>query len=157
MQLHELACSSMSLYAVSWACMQFHELASSSMSFHAVPWACMQFHELACSSLSLHAIPRAWMQFLSLSEQLIRISQCLFVWHSVHKSWFQSWFQNTSWKLFIFIFSAPFGQNWKKFQCPSEKEFPKLFRAPLTFDPCVTEKGVITNQRSNFGRRVLLW
>ena len=38
----------------------------------------MQVHELACSYISLHAVIRACMQFLSLSEQLTRISQCLF-------------------------------------------------------------------------------
>ena len=35
---------------------------------HEVPCVYMQFHELACS----------YMSFLSLSEQLTRISQCLF-------------------------------------------------------------------------------
>ena len=38
----------------------------------------MELHKLACSSLSLHAVPWACMQFLSSSEQLTRISQCLF-------------------------------------------------------------------------------
>ncbi len=39
----------------------------------------MQLQELACSSLSLHRVTRACVQFLSLSEQLTRISQCLFI------------------------------------------------------------------------------
>ena len=38
----------------------------------------MQLHKLACSSMSLHAVQWACMQFLSSSEQLTRISQCLF-------------------------------------------------------------------------------
>ena len=38
----------------------------------------MQIHELACSSMCLHAVQWACMKFLSLSEQLTRISQCLF-------------------------------------------------------------------------------
>ena len=38
----------------------------------------MKFHELACSFMSLHAVSWACMQFISLSEQLTRISQCLF-------------------------------------------------------------------------------
>ena len=42
-------------------------------------WACMQFPELTWSFMSLHAVSRACMQFLSLSEQLTRISQCLFI------------------------------------------------------------------------------
>ena len=57
MQLHELACSSLSLYAFPWTFMIFNELTRSSRSLPAVSWACMQF--------------------LSLSEQLTRISQCL--------------------------------------------------------------------------------
>ena len=76
MQSHKLACSYISLHAVTQACMELHELAFSIMSLHAVSWACMQFLKLACSFMSLHAW--AWMQFLSLSEQLTRISQCLF-------------------------------------------------------------------------------
>ena len=59
--------------------MQLHELACSYMSLHAFTWACMQFHELACSFMSLHAVSWACMQFLSLSEQFTRISQCLFL------------------------------------------------------------------------------
>ena len=58
--------------------MQLHKLACSHMSLHAVPWACMQFPELSGSSMSLHAVSWACMQFLSLSEQLTKISQCLF-------------------------------------------------------------------------------
>ena len=58
--------------------MKFHELACSFMSLHAVTWACMHLHELACSSMTLHSVTQACMQFLSLSEQLTRISQCLF-------------------------------------------------------------------------------
>ena len=50
MQLHKVACSYMSLLAVTWTCMHLHELACSFMSLHTVSWACMQFHELACSS-----------------------------------------------------------------------------------------------------------
>ena len=50
MQLHKLACSYISLHAVTWNCMQLHELACSYMNLHAVTWACMQLHELACSS-----------------------------------------------------------------------------------------------------------
>ena len=38
----------------------------------------MQVHELACNYISLHAVAQVCMQFLSLSEQLTRISQCLF-------------------------------------------------------------------------------
>ena len=57
--------------------MQLHKLACSSLSLHAVPWACMQFPELSWSSMSLHAVSWACMQFLSSSEQLTRISQCL--------------------------------------------------------------------------------
>ena len=38
----------------------------------------MQFPELACSYTSLHAVTQACMQFLFSSEQLTRISQCLF-------------------------------------------------------------------------------
>ena len=87
MQLLELACSSMSLYAVQWACMQFNELACSSKSLHAVQWACMQLHKLVCNYVTLHAVTLACMQFhehacsslLCLSsEQLTRMSQCLF-------------------------------------------------------------------------------
>ena len=51
--------------------MQLHMLTSIYISLYAVTWACMQLHELECSSLSLHAV-------LSSSEQLTRISQCLF-------------------------------------------------------------------------------
>ena len=58
--------------------MQLHEIACSYMSLHAVPLACMQLQELSCSSMSLHAVQRACVQFLSLSEQITRISQCLF-------------------------------------------------------------------------------
>ena len=42
MQLHELACRSMSLHAVPWACI--------------VQWAYMKFHECACSFMSLYAV-----------------------------------------------------------------------------------------------------
>ena len=54
----------------------------------------MQLHKLACSSLSLLAVSWGCMQFLSLSEQLTRISQCLFLKYSqcYHKA---SW----SWQL----------------------------------------------------------
>ena len=41
------------------------------MSLHAVPWTFKKFNELTWSSVSLHAV--------SLSEQLTRISQCLFL------------------------------------------------------------------------------
>ena len=78
MQLHKLACCYMSLHAVTQAYMQLHKLACSYMSLHAVTLACMQLHELAYSSMILHAVPRACMQFIYLSEQLTRISQCLF-------------------------------------------------------------------------------
>ena len=60
MQLHELACSYMTLHAVIWACMQLHELTCSYM-------ACMQLHELACSYMSLHAVTWACMQFPELA------------------------------------------------------------------------------------------
>ena len=36
--------------------MQIHELACSFMSLHAVPWACMQFHKLEHSSMSLYVV-----------------------------------------------------------------------------------------------------
>ena len=39
-----------------WACIQVHELACSSMSLHTVPWACMKFHEVTWSSMGLHAV-----------------------------------------------------------------------------------------------------
>ena len=45
--------------------------------FQSVP-KCMQIYELACNYISLHAVTLACMQFLSSSEQLTRISQCLF-------------------------------------------------------------------------------
>ena len=72
MQLHKLACSYISLHAVTWACMQVHELACGSlslhcsMSLHEVPWVCMQFHELVCS------------YFLCLSSSQEFRSACLF-------------------------------------------------------------------------------
>ena len=47
----------MSLHAGQWACMQLHKLACSSLSLHAVKWAYMKFHELVCSFMSLHAVP----------------------------------------------------------------------------------------------------
>ena len=37
--------------------MQLDKLACSSISLHAVTWPYMKFHELACSFLSLHAVP----------------------------------------------------------------------------------------------------
>ena len=43
-----------------------------------------------------------------------------------------------------------------KFQCPSWTEFPKFSGTPLTFYPYVILKVVIANQRSIFGRPVLL-
>ena len=55
MQSHKLACSYMSLHAVTQACMLLRKLACSYMSLHSVLWACMQFHELAC--MSLYAVP----------------------------------------------------------------------------------------------------
>ena len=67
MQSHKLACRSMSLHAVTEACMQYHKHAR----LHAVPQDCMQCHKHARSFMSLY------MQFISLSEQLTRISQCL--------------------------------------------------------------------------------
>ena len=36
--------------------MQVHERACSSLSLHEVPWAYMKFHELACSFMSLYAV-----------------------------------------------------------------------------------------------------
>ena len=72
------ACRSMSLHAGPWACMQLLKLACSYIGLHAVTWACMQLHELACCSLSLHSVTQACIQFLSSSEQLTRISQCMF-------------------------------------------------------------------------------
>ena len=102
-ELWKLACSLKGFHAVPWACMQFHELAFSFMSLHAVTRPCMQFHKLAacmkchkfaCSFICLHAFHMlassficlqvvSWvcMQFLKdqyFSEQLTRISQCLF-------------------------------------------------------------------------------
>ena len=71
------ACRSMSLHAVTWASRQLHKLTCSYISLHAVTWACMQF-PVTWSSMSLHAVSWACMQFLSLSEQLTKISQCLF-------------------------------------------------------------------------------
>ena len=58
--------------------MELQKLTWRSKSLHAFSWACIQLHELAFSYISLHAVTRACMQFLSLSEQLTRISQCLF-------------------------------------------------------------------------------
>ena len=43
----------------------------------------MQLHKLTWSSMSLHAVSWACMQFLSSSEQLTRISQCLFFHHFI--------------------------------------------------------------------------
>ena len=57
--------------------MELHKLACRSMSLHAVPWAYIKLHELTCSFMILHAVTWACMQFLSLCEQLTRISQCL--------------------------------------------------------------------------------
>ena len=65
-------------HAGPWACKQLHKLACSYMSLHAVPWTFMKFNELTWISMSLHAVSWACIQFLSLSEQLTRISQCLF-------------------------------------------------------------------------------
>ena len=65
MQLHKLA----------WSLL--HKLACWSKSLNAVPWAYMKFYELG-----LHAVSWDFMQFLSMSEQLTRISQCLFVLNS---------------------------------------------------------------------------
>ena len=47
--------------------------------------------------------------------------------------------------------------KFRKFQSPSWTEFLKFSGAPLTFDPDVILKVVIPNQRSIFGRPVLLW
>ena len=83
MQLHKLACSYISLHAVTKAYMQLHKLACSYISWHTVPWAsCVQFPELSWSLyIKLHKFACSYiifMQFPSLSEQLTRISQCLF-------------------------------------------------------------------------------
>ena len=51
--------------------MQLHRVTCSYISLHGVTWAWMQVHELAWSFMSLYAVT-------SLSEQLTRISQCLF-------------------------------------------------------------------------------
>ena len=37
--------------------MELHELACSSLSLHAVPWTFMKVNELACSFISLCAVP----------------------------------------------------------------------------------------------------
>ena len=65
MQLHRLACSYISLHAVTRACMQLQELACSYRSLHAVPLTFMKFNGLTWSSMSLHAVSWACMQFLS--------------------------------------------------------------------------------------------
>ena len=57
------------------ACRIFKNVPESSRLFQN---ACMKFHEPTWSFKSLYAVSWACMQFLSLSEQLTRISQCLF-------------------------------------------------------------------------------
>ena len=64
MQLHELACSSLSFHAVSWTFMKFNELT----------WACMQFPELSWSSMSLHELVCS--SFLCLSSSQESCSAC---------------------------------------------------------------------------------
>ena len=76
MQSHKLACSYMSLHAVTWACMQFPELSWSSMSLHEIPWACIQSHGLTNSS------------FPCLSSSQEFRSACL-VWVRNCQGWFQ--------------------------------------------------------------------
>ena len=34
----------------------------------------------------------------------------------------------------------------EKSQCPSDSEFPELFKTPLTFNPSIRLKGVIANK-----------
>ena len=75
MQVCDLACSYISLYAVTEACMQLHKLACSYISLHAVTWACMQLHKHTCSYISLHAVTWACMQFLELAcSSFLRLS-----------------------------------------------------------------------------------
>ena len=35
----------------------------------------------------------------------------------------------------------------EKFQCPSDTEFPEIFKTHLTFNPSLMVKGVIANQK----------
>ena len=98
--------------------MQLHKLACIFMSWYAVPWACMQLLELSWSSMSLHEYPWACMQFLSLSEQLTRISQCLFC-DKCHKT------------------EGEGGKVLERFHVKKKKLVSKSFLSHLTLSCCV--------------------
>ena len=68
--------------------MQLHELACSYMSLHAVPQACMQLQELACSYKSLHAVPFfVW----EAHKNFAVLVKCKKIRHSYKSNWICSW------------------------------------------------------------------
>ena len=86
------SCCSISLYAVpavSWAYMQVHELACSSMTLHAAPWACMQFNELTYSIMNLLAGPWSCIQFNEITCSLTpkQPRSCIYAWMGMVRAW----------------------------------------------------------------------
>ena len=77
-----------------------------------------------------------------------------FVWPSVHKRCFWTWFQNACWNLLSPFSQLPWVQIGK-FQCPSSWEFPKFLGTPHIFHPIVILKGGTANQTANHERWVL--
>ena len=100
MQLHELACSSLSLHAVPFFVWAAHKnfavlvlkaslsksepqgyivmqgtfcLCACLSEAYAVKWACMQLHKLACSHISLHAVTEACIQLHKLAFSYISL------------------------------------------------------------------------------------
>ena len=71
-----------------------------------------------------------------------------FVWPSVHKRSFWTWFQHASLNLLSPFSQLPWVQIGK-FQCPSSWEFPKFLGTPLNFHPIVILKGDTANQTAN--------
>ena len=106
MQIHELACRSMSLHAVTWAYTQLHKLVWSYISLHELPkltcsyinlhrvtWACMQFPELLWSSISFNEVQWAYMKFHELACSFMSLFAVLITCYFL--KWAISW---TSWR-----------------------------------------------------------
>ena len=70
------------MHADPWASMQLHKLACSYISLHAVTQACMQLHKLACSYISIHAIPFVWAAHKNFAVLVLKI-----FWNNTPDTW----------------------------------------------------------------------
>ena len=87
----------------------------------------------ACSSLSFHEVQWACIQFLSLSEQLTRISQCLFPWRGALIFNFKHIFWQIALKKYILPYFWSKSIKIPLHQYTSEKEVLRNMATPLEF------------------------